>query len=258
MASPMRRARRACAAVDLTGTAISMIGTSSFLDPIDVAVRDSHTVAHAQVEVARVFDDQRAARIESHGDAVSRRLPPLFVDFVSDDLMPAFRSTVARVICRRPMWTHLRGNPPRSGRRTVKISSGFVGLAQFACEGSSTECRPIAHDSDANPKLSSGRCIVGRGASRKRYAPIPQTFSELSFRSKAGVLRRRGGPIRPVDSSLHDEEHGERDDGAYQDAGKKISRLEQGPQVIPVDRYRPRGFALRWRLPRKERPRAHV
>jgi hypothetical protein len=50
-----------------------------------LAVRDSHTVAHPQVEVARVFDDQRAARIESHGDAVSRRLPVLPLDFVSDD-----------------------------------------------------------------------------------------------------------------------------------------------------------------------------
>ena len=58
--------------------------------------------------------------------------------------------------------------------------------------------------------------------------------------------------------SLQDQEHGERDDGAYQDAGKKISRLEQGPQVIRVDRYRPRSFALRRRLRRREVPRAHV
>jgi hypothetical protein len=35
----------------------------------------------------------------------------------------------------------------------------------------------------------------------------------------------------PVDwsPSLHDQEHGEQDDGAYQDSSKKISRDEQSP-----------------------------
>src|SRR4030095_16310302 len=54
-------------------------------DPINVAIFDPHTVAPPQVEVARLLDDQRAARIESHGDAVSRRLPLLLLDCVSDD-----------------------------------------------------------------------------------------------------------------------------------------------------------------------------
>jgi hypothetical protein len=35
-----------------------VIGTSPCLDPIDVAVLDPHAVAHSQVEVARLFDDQ--------------------------------------------------------------------------------------------------------------------------------------------------------------------------------------------------------
>jgi hypothetical protein len=75
-----------------------------------------------------------------------------------------------------------------------------------------------------------------------------------------GRDRRRAVRSRSVDSasSVHDQEHGEQDDGAYQDAGKKISRPEQGPQVIRVDRYRPRRFALRSQLPRKELLRAHM
>jgi len=38
-----------------------VIATSPCLDPIDVAVVDPHTVPRPQVEVARSFDDQRAA-----------------------------------------------------------------------------------------------------------------------------------------------------------------------------------------------------
>jgi hypothetical protein len=36
---------------------IAVMGTSPCSNPIDVAVLDPHTVAHPQVEVARVFDD---------------------------------------------------------------------------------------------------------------------------------------------------------------------------------------------------------
>ena len=83
--------RRICCFVDDIALTIaklpimSFTGAGSCLDPMDVAVFDPHAVTYAQVEVALVFDDQGAARIESHGDAVLRRLPLLLLDFVSDD-----------------------------------------------------------------------------------------------------------------------------------------------------------------------------
>jgi hypothetical protein len=76
---------------------------------------------------------------------------------------------------------------------------------------------------------------------------VPRDF-ESAAGFEAGLHRfADGGAIHLVDwsPSLHDQEHGEQDDGAYQDSGKEISRVEQGPQVIGVDRYRLRRFALR-------------
>jgi hypothetical protein len=46
---------------------------------------DPHAVADPQIEIALLFDDQRVARIESHGDPVSRCLSVFLLDLVSDE-----------------------------------------------------------------------------------------------------------------------------------------------------------------------------
>src|SRR4029434_8949851 len=55
------------------------------LHAINAIVLHSYTVANAQVDVAGVFHDQRATRIELHRDPVTRSLHLLLLDFVADD-----------------------------------------------------------------------------------------------------------------------------------------------------------------------------
>ena len=88
---------------------VSFTGASPSLDSMDVAVLDPHAVAHTQVEVAPVFDDQRAPRIEPHGDAVSRGL---FLSF------SRFRFRRARRQVRRRLWRQCSRGRFRSGGRS--------------------------------------------------------------------------------------------------------------------------------------------
>ena len=106
------------------------------------------------------------------------------------------------------MRTHLRGNAPRNGQQTVEIPSGFGG------EESEWRRHQDARDQRRGGSSPLDRRLLGQGFA------IRQVFFV------DGAVRPR-----PVDSSpsLHDQEHGERDDGAYQDAREKMTREEQSP-----------------------------
>jgi hypothetical protein len=60
-------------------------GIHDGLDPKETVVLKSHFVAHAQIDVPGILDDQRAARIEAHGNAIARTVRLPFVDLRACD-----------------------------------------------------------------------------------------------------------------------------------------------------------------------------
>ena len=104
----------------------SVIGRSPCLDPIDVAVIDSHAITDPQVEVGAVLDDLPAARIESHGDAVSRLACPCLFSISFPTTAPPIAPAMVAAVFPRPLPIWWPITPPAMPPITVPALTGLV------------------------------------------------------------------------------------------------------------------------------------